>query len=170
MHILERLKLKDQSYHVFTVYPDLKKACDMAVDFVGERFPGGSGTALVDDMLRAAFDEFKSASKGDQNPRHAFIQGLCSKAIGLFEVRYCAGSGANVKVWTPMTRAVTAFEAENETIFVEQEPDPQAVSVSGAARQFAARVLPSNLFLEVFINAEVIKRERHDNEARSEVR
>lgn len=138
-----------QSYRIFTLYPDLDKACQAAISFVGNRFPGNEDV-LIKEMIRDAFQFYQKAESSFENPRHAFIRGLCNRAICLYRVRYCAGAKEIAAVWIPMLQEITTFEKNHEVITILNEPDPQQVNEESATRLFAARILPGHLFSEVF--------------------
>lgn len=145
----KELGLNIFSYRIFSIYPDLELACKSAYDFVGTKFPGKK-EPLIKEMFSAAFNAYKEAEKKDLNVRHEFIRGLCANAYLLYQVRYCSDSSLSAKVWLPMLQSITSFEESSNDIFVRREPDPQSVGKNAALMIFAARVLPSHLYAEVF--------------------
>lgn len=151
--LYEELRLEVQAYRIFTAYPDLDTACTAVINFVGLRFPGKS-EPLSREMIKSAFDRYKQAELGEANPRHEFVRGLCAPAIFLYKVRYCAGEKDITAVWRPMAQSVTSFEHSHPEITVFNDPDPQHVNEQSATQLFAARILQSHLFLEVFQRGE----------------
>ncbi|MBC3871416.1 hypothetical protein [Undibacterium oligocarboniphilum] len=147
----DQLGLENQRYRIFTLYPDLSKACESAISFIGTKFPGEKDV-LIHEMLLDAFNGFKAASTGDSNPRHQFILGLCARAIYLYRIRYCANLELPGDVWTPMEQKITDFEKSHDHVTVLNEPDPQYIDQESASKLFAARILPGYLYREVFLS------------------
>lgn len=155
----QELGFEQQSYRIFTVYPDLDAACKSAMKFVGYKFPGEKDV-LIKEMIRDAFLFYKNAETSLQNPRQEFIRGLCNRAIFLYRIRYCAGTDKNLSCWLPMVQEITEFESLHGETYVLNEPDPQVVSIDSAICLFAARILPGHLYAEVFL-----KGQEYDNAA-----
>lgn len=149
MNVINELGLSLAAYRIFSIYPDLDMACNNALAFVGNNFPGKS-KPLIYEMFLAAFDAYQKAEQFDQNVRHEFIKGLCSLAYMLYQVRYCSDKSQAVKVWVPMVQSITSFEKSSSDAYVRNEADPQSVGKKAASMIFAARVLPGHLFVEVF--------------------